>query len=80
VPLIVARYAPYSVPIYKRKQDFRLENLIGFSQRKAMQFQVAGFSGWGKGSFFCNSERSEESLFDLTVRKQRKRDSSLRSE
>jgi hypothetical protein len=29
---------------------------------------------------FCHSERSEESLFDLSIREKTKRDSSLRSE
>jgi hypothetical protein len=34
----------------------------------------------GKNAPFCHSERSEESLLDLSVRKETRRDSSLRSE
>jgi len=32
---------------------------------------VAQASGCGKGSLFCHSERREESLFDLSPRKER---------
>jgi hypothetical protein len=39
-----------------------------------------GFTGCGKKALFCHSERSEESLFDLSIRKETRRDSSLRSE
>jgi hypothetical protein len=39
-----------------------------------------GGTGCGKKALFCHSERSEESLFDLSVRKETGRDSSLRSE
>jgi hypothetical protein len=35
----------------------------------------SGFTGCGKSIEICHSERSEESLFDLTIRKQGKRDS-----
>ena len=37
-------------------------------------------SDCGKNVLFCHSERSEESLFDLSIRKETRRDSSLRSE
>jgi hypothetical protein len=30
-----------------------------------------GFTGCGKGSLLCHSERSEESLFDLNAGKER---------
>ena len=30
-------------------------------------FSGTGFTGCGKSSLFCHSERSEESLFDLTL-------------
>jgi hypothetical protein len=32
----------------------------------AILFGGAGFTGCGKSGLFCHSERSEESLFDLT--------------
>jgi hypothetical protein len=43
-------------------------------------FSGTDFAGCGKNDLFCHSERSEESLFDLSIRKETKRDSSLRSE
>jgi hypothetical protein len=43
-------------------------------------FSRIGFTGCGKNVLFRHSERSEESLFDLSIREQTKRDSSLRSE
>jgi hypothetical protein len=36
-----------------------------------------GCIGYGKNDWFCHSERSEESLFDLGIREQIKRDASL---
>jgi hypothetical protein len=39
-----------------------------------------GCTGRGRNASFCHSERSEESLFDLSIRKETRRDSSLRSE
>jgi hypothetical protein len=39
-----------------------------------------GFTVRGKNILFCHSERSEESLFDLSVRKKIRRDFSPRSE
>ncbi len=40
----------------------------------------SGFTACGKSPIFCHTERSEESLFDLSPRKEGERDSSLRSE
>jgi hypothetical protein len=51
-----------------------------YSLESFLHFAAQAWTGCGKNSLFCHSEGSEESLFDLTVRKQRRRDSSLPSE
>jgi hypothetical protein len=43
-------------------------------------FGRTGFTVLQKNSTRCHSERSEESLFDLSDKRETKRDSSLRSE
>jgi hypothetical protein len=45
----------------------------------AAYFQVA-YTAAEKKALFCHSEESEESLFDLSIGKETRRDSSLRSE
>jgi hypothetical protein len=47
-----------------------------FSDQKRKQAEEAA----EKNVLLCHSERSEESLFDLSIREQTQRDSSLRSE
>jgi hypothetical protein len=39
-----------------------------------------GFTGCGKNVLFCHSERSEESLFDLSLRKEREIPRSARND
>jgi hypothetical protein len=45
-----------------------------------MSLAGRGFAGCGKNGFFCHSERSEESLFDLSLRKEREIPRSARND
>src|SRR6202140_5578366 len=45
-----------------------------------LAFSRTGFTGCGKSSLFCHSERSEESLFDLTPGREREIPRSARND
>jgi len=59
---------------------FDHKRLLGTASAVPLASRLRRFTGYGKNVLFCHSERSEESLFDLSVREEMRRDSTLRSE